>query len=184
MTREAIAKVVSGTDLSEAEMTQVMERITEGQATPAQTSALMIGLRMKGECPDEIAAAAGVMRAKSVKIPVGESCGPLGEGRMSVAKRPSQTRAVLVETVQVRSMFPLPRPLWSRALESKWPSTAIDLSLAAAEALTSSRPSVYAWTLRRNRWQRASTQWGSDFFTPHSFMGPCATSGGPAEKSV
>jgi anthranilate phosphoribosyltransferase len=40
----------------------------------------MIGLRMKGECPDEIAAAARVMRAKSVKIPVGKSCGYLSDG--------------------------------------------------------------------------------------------------------
>lgn len=70
MIRRAIARVARGNDLSESEMTEVMEHITGGEVTPAQAGALMIALRMKGECPDEIAAAAKVMRAKSVKIPV------------------------------------------------------------------------------------------------------------------
>jgi len=68
MIREAIARVARGNDLSESEMTEVMEQITGGEVTPAQAGALMIGLRMKGECAEEIAAAAKVMRAKSVKI--------------------------------------------------------------------------------------------------------------------
>lgn len=70
MIQSAIASVVKGEHLSEARMTDVMDRITEGHATPAQIGGLMIALRMKGEVPDEIAAAAKVMRAKSVKIPL------------------------------------------------------------------------------------------------------------------
>lgn len=73
MIQDAIAKVVERIDLSEAEMMEVMDEITEGKATPAQIGALLIGLRMKGECVDEIAAAARVMRAKSVRIPIGNS---------------------------------------------------------------------------------------------------------------
>jgi anthranilate phosphoribosyltransferase len=73
MIREAIASVVKGENLSEVTMTKVMDQMTEGHATPAQIGALLIGLRIKGEVPEEIAAAARVMRAKSVKIPVAKS---------------------------------------------------------------------------------------------------------------
>ncbi len=73
MIQQAIAKVVQGQDLSEAEMMRVMDQITEGQATPAQIGAFLIGLRMKGVKTDEIVGAARVMRAKSVPIPVGNS---------------------------------------------------------------------------------------------------------------
>jgi anthranilate phosphoribosyltransferase len=71
MIQQAIGKVVERKDLSEVEMMEVMDLITDGQATASQIGALMIGLRMKGECPAEIAGAARVMRAKSVRIPVG-----------------------------------------------------------------------------------------------------------------
>lgn len=70
MIQEAIARVVDGKDLTEIEMTRAMEEVTEGRATPAQIGAFLVGLRMKGETVDEIAAAAWVMRAKSAHIPV------------------------------------------------------------------------------------------------------------------
>ncbi|MFZ5867001.1 MAG: anthranilate phosphoribosyltransferase [Thermodesulfobacteriota bacterium] len=73
MIQEALAKAVGGTDLSEVEMMQVMDEVTEGKATQAQIGALLIALRMKGESVDEITGAARVMRAKSIKIPVGNS---------------------------------------------------------------------------------------------------------------
>jgi anthranilate phosphoribosyltransferase len=73
MIQRAITKVVDGMDLSEEEMSQVMDEMTEGNATPAQIGAFITGLRMKGETVAEISAAAKVMRSKSVKIPVGAS---------------------------------------------------------------------------------------------------------------
>jgi anthranilate phosphoribosyltransferase len=73
MIQEAISKAVEGTDLSEQEMIEVMEKITEGSVTQAQIGALLIALRMKGECVDEITAAARVMRSKSTPIPVNGS---------------------------------------------------------------------------------------------------------------
>jgi len=73
MIQEVIVKVVDGRDLTEIEMTQAMEEVTEGRATPAQIGAFLVGLRMKGETVDEIAAAARVMRAKSADIPVRNS---------------------------------------------------------------------------------------------------------------
>jgi anthranilate phosphoribosyltransferase len=73
MIQQAIAKVVDRKDLSESEMMEVMDEITDGRATQAQIGAFLIGLRMKGVVPDEIVGAARVMRAKSVRIPVGNS---------------------------------------------------------------------------------------------------------------
>ena len=68
MMKEAIAKVVAGTDLSEAEMVGVMEIIMGGEATQAQIGAFITALRIKGETVDEITGAARVMRAKVTKV--------------------------------------------------------------------------------------------------------------------
>jgi anthranilate phosphoribosyltransferase len=66
----AIKAVTERRDLSRDEMQQVMRTIMTGEATPAQIGGFLIGLRMKGETVDEIAAAAAVMRelATGVKI--------------------------------------------------------------------------------------------------------------------
>ncbi|MDH5408882.1 MAG: anthranilate phosphoribosyltransferase [Gammaproteobacteria bacterium] len=66
----AIRAVTERKDLSADEMTAVMRTIMTGEATPAQIGGFLIGLRMKGETIDEIAAAAGVMRelAAGVKV--------------------------------------------------------------------------------------------------------------------
>jgi len=70
MIQQAIAKVAERQDLSESEMMEVMDLITEGVATSAQIGALLVGLRMKGETVEEISGAAKVMRAKSTRIPL------------------------------------------------------------------------------------------------------------------
>ena len=66
----AIQRVLDKKDLSGDEMNQVMKIIMTGEATSAQIGGFLIGLRMKGETVDEIAAAATVMRelASGVKI--------------------------------------------------------------------------------------------------------------------
>ncbi|MCF8064859.1 MAG: anthranilate phosphoribosyltransferase, partial [Desulfarculaceae bacterium] len=71
MIQEAIAKAVSGRDLSEPEMIGAMDQIMEGKATPAQIGALLIALRMKGESLEEISGAAQVMRAKATPVACG-----------------------------------------------------------------------------------------------------------------
>lgn len=81
----AIRRVTEGNDLSAAEMTEVMGLIMGGEATPAQIGGLLIGLRMKGETVDEIAAAAQVMRELATRVVVHEShlvdtCGTGGDG--------------------------------------------------------------------------------------------------------
>ncbi|SDP61538.1 anthranilate phosphoribosyltransferase [Desulforhopalus singaporensis] len=69
--REAISRVVSGTDLSEQEMVVVMNEIMEGQATDAQIAAFITALRMKGETVEEIVGAVRVMRDKATYIDTG-----------------------------------------------------------------------------------------------------------------
>lgn len=66
----AIRSVMARQDLSSADMTTVMKTIMTGQATPAQIGGFLVGLHMKGETIDEIAAAAQVMRelATGVKV--------------------------------------------------------------------------------------------------------------------
>ena len=60
--QEAIGRVIERRNLSGEEMTEVMQSIMTGGATPSQIGGFLIGLRMKGETVTEIAAAASVMR--------------------------------------------------------------------------------------------------------------------------
>ena len=66
--QEAIAKVIEGADLGRGEMMDAMNQIMSGEATDAQIGAFLIALRVKGECVDEIAGAASVMREKATPI--------------------------------------------------------------------------------------------------------------------
>ncbi len=82
--QEAIAKVIEGADLSRDEMTDVMNQIMSGEATDAQIGAFLIALRVKGECVDEIAGAASVMREKATPIAtkhdvIVDTCGTGGD---------------------------------------------------------------------------------------------------------
>ncbi len=70
MLKEAILKVVTAQDLTDTEMTRVMEIIMTGEATEAQIGAFITALRIKGETVAEITAAARVMRAKATRIPI------------------------------------------------------------------------------------------------------------------
>jgi anthranilate phosphoribosyltransferase len=83
--KEALAQVVERRDLDHAQMTQVMNQIMTGVATPAQIGAFLMGLRMKGETVVEIAAAAQVMRDLATKVEVKldylvDTCGTGGDG--------------------------------------------------------------------------------------------------------
>lgn len=83
--QEAINAVLQKRDLSSDEMTDVMRLIMTGQATPAQIGGFLIGLRMKIETVEEIAAAAGVMRELSARVDIEmehlvDTCGTGGDG--------------------------------------------------------------------------------------------------------
>ncbi len=82
--QSAIKAVTERKNLSSEEMTQVMHLIMTGQATSSQIGGFLIGLRMKGETVDEVAAAASVMRELSTKVNAPEknlvdTCGTGGD---------------------------------------------------------------------------------------------------------
>jgi len=68
--QDALARVVSGEDLSRDEMMSVMRQVMSGDATDAQIGGLLVALRMKGETIDEIAGAAEVMRDLATRVSV------------------------------------------------------------------------------------------------------------------
>jgi anthranilate phosphoribosyltransferase len=70
--KTALARVIDGHDLSEAEMQAVMHQIMTGGATPAQIAGFLVALRLKGETVSEITAAARVMRELASGVNVAE----------------------------------------------------------------------------------------------------------------
>lgn len=83
--QSAIRTVTERKDLTEEQMRLVMRLIMTGEATPAQIGGFLIGLRMKGETVDEIAAAAEVMRELATHVGVSgphlvDTCGTGGDG--------------------------------------------------------------------------------------------------------
>ena len=81
----ALRAVTERRDLKADDMRAVMQTIMTGQATPAQIGGFLVGLRMKGETVEEIAAAAEVMRSLATPVPVSDktylvdTCGTGGD---------------------------------------------------------------------------------------------------------
>jgi len=85
MIKDAIAKLADRSPLTELEAESVMLEIMDGAATPAQIAAYLMGLRLKGETVEEIAGSVRAMRAKAIRISVGDpqvvdTCGTGGDG--------------------------------------------------------------------------------------------------------
>jgi anthranilate phosphoribosyltransferase len=82
----ALNRLIDGNELFYDEMLSVMRQIMNGEMTPVQTAAILIGLRVKVETVSEIAAAASVMRDLSTKVHVQhrhhlvDTCGTGGDG--------------------------------------------------------------------------------------------------------
>jgi anthranilate phosphoribosyltransferase len=84
MIKEAIAKIVTKVNLTEAEAEAVMRQIMQGEATDAQIASYLTALRMKGETVEEITGSARVMREKAVPIKLDakyqvDTCGTGGD---------------------------------------------------------------------------------------------------------
>ncbi len=103
MIKEAVNILVSGINLSEAEMAECMTEIMEGRSTDAQIGAFLAALRIKGETVDEITGAARIMREKAARInaPGGvlDTCGTGGD--MSHTFNISTTVAIVVAAAGV-----------------------------------------------------------------------------------
>ena len=85
MIKDAIAKLADRSSLTEQEAESVMLQIMDGATTPAQIGAYLMGLRLKGETVEEIAGSVRAMRAKAIRIAVGDplvvdTCGTGGDG--------------------------------------------------------------------------------------------------------
>jgi anthranilate phosphoribosyltransferase len=69
---EAIDRVAAGEDLSGDEAAAVLREVMEGRSSEAQTAALLVGLRTKGETVSEIAGLARTMRELALKVDAGD----------------------------------------------------------------------------------------------------------------
>ena len=98
-------KVMRRENLSLDESAGAMAAMMSGEATPAQISALLVGLTMKGERPAEIAGLARTMRANAVRLSksyadVFDTCGTGGDrsGTFNI----SSAAALVVASAGVR----------------------------------------------------------------------------------
>jgi anthranilate phosphoribosyltransferase len=81
--KEYLAKVARREALSEDEASAAMAVIMDGQATPAQIGAFLLGLAVRGETEDEMVGFARTMRAKAVPLRSSgaiDTCGTGGDG--------------------------------------------------------------------------------------------------------
>ena len=85
MIKDAIAKLVEGTDLTEKETAAGMKDIISGSATPAQIASFLTALKMKGETADELTGLARVMRSEATPLEIDDlvvdTCGTGGDSK-------------------------------------------------------------------------------------------------------
>jgi anthranilate phosphoribosyltransferase len=77
--------LMAGQDLAEETMRQLMQDVMQGRCGEAETAALLVALRMKGETAVELAAAGAVLREHMVRLETGtqevlDTCGTGGDG--------------------------------------------------------------------------------------------------------
>ena len=70
---EILGRLASGGDLTRNEARDAMAVVMAGEATPAQISALIVSLRIKGETVDEMTGLVEAMRAAAVTVDIGET---------------------------------------------------------------------------------------------------------------
>src|SRR5256712_11217150 len=80
---EAIAALANRRSLTESQTTVVFGVVMRGEATPAQIAALLMGLRVKGETPEEVAGAARALRDAMIPVEAAgdhlvDTCGTRG----------------------------------------------------------------------------------------------------------
>ena len=84
---QALLKLSRGENLSPEETTEAFQAIMTGTADPAQVGGFLVGLQVKGFTPDELWAAAAVMRKHAVLLDLGDAsdvldtCGTGGDHR-------------------------------------------------------------------------------------------------------
>src|SRR3989442_8550429 len=66
--QQALVALANRQSLSESLAAAVFGAVMRGEASPAQIAGLLVGLRVKGETPDEVAGAARALRAAMVHV--------------------------------------------------------------------------------------------------------------------
>ena len=69
--RHAVEELARGASLSGGAASAAFSALMRGEATPVQTAALLMGLRAKGETPEEVAGAVSALRQAMVRVPAG-----------------------------------------------------------------------------------------------------------------
>jgi anthranilate phosphoribosyltransferase len=96
--QRALAALANGQSLDEQHTREVFGAVMRGEVTPVQLAALLMGLRVKGETPEEVAGAARALRDAMVRVEAGP--GPLvdtcGTGGGSVSTFNISTAAAFV----------------------------------------------------------------------------------------
>ena len=83
-----IETLAQGRDLSQQEAYEAFARLMEGELSPSQAAAFLLGLRMKGETPVEVSEAVRAILTKAVAVPALEGryidiVGTGGDGKFS-----------------------------------------------------------------------------------------------------
>ncbi|MBN2605788.1 MAG: anthranilate phosphoribosyltransferase [Thiotrichales bacterium] len=84
--KDVLNQLLDRRDLTFEQMEMVMNALMSGETTDAQTAAILIALRVKGETVEEMTAAAKVMRGLSTKVEIEDNehlldtCGTGGDG--------------------------------------------------------------------------------------------------------
>jgi anthranilate phosphoribosyltransferase len=94
-----IKRLVAGESIPAAELTAAFDLVMSGDATPVQISALLVGLRVKGETAEEVAAVARALRNAMVSLPATDPDGLVdtcGTGGGAVTTFNISTAAALV----------------------------------------------------------------------------------------
>jgi anthranilate phosphoribosyltransferase len=83
--REALNKVLDGSDLSADEAADALTEVVTGEVPHTVIAALLVALRSKGETPDEVAGFARTMRSHAVEVRPNatglvDTCGTGGDG--------------------------------------------------------------------------------------------------------
>ncbi|HEX9690558.1 MAG TPA: anthranilate phosphoribosyltransferase [Gemmatimonadales bacterium] len=94
-----LRRLAEGSPLGEQAVAAAFDAIMEGQATPAQVGALLLGLRMRGEDADEIVGVARALRGAMIRVPVPDGVNAIdtcGTGGGSVPTFNISTAAALV----------------------------------------------------------------------------------------
>ena len=96
-----LEKILSGSDLTEAEIGSALEKIAAGNENPAQIGALLTALRMKGEAESELAGAARMLRRKCRFIDhrtreVIDTCGTGGDRKSGTSTFNISTAAAFI----------------------------------------------------------------------------------------